>query len=202
MMKALCSWFNDRTGLGDWCCRMAESPVPGGACMCKVLPCTITFAFCVQAITGFFLWAYYSPSEQTAWESVYFLQHEVLGGWLLRAIHHYSAHVLIALLILYVVQSILRGAYRAPRELVFWAIVGLGLCAWPPRSLAICSPGIRTATPPPRPAPDSSPSCPGWAAACCASPSAGRDRRWAIFRSPDSSPCTSACLAPRSCCCW
>ena len=129
MMKALCSWFNDRTGFGDWCCRLAESPVPGRACFCKVLPCTIVFAFCVQAITGFFLWTCYSPSAQTAWESVYFLQYEVAGGWLLRAIHHYSAHVLLAILILYVVQSILSGAYRAPRELVFWATVGLGLCA-------------------------------------------------------------------------
>ena len=62
-------------------------------------PAAILFAFCVQAITGFFLWAYYSPSAQTAWESVYFLQYEVAGGWLLRAIHHYSAHVLLAMLI-------------------------------------------------------------------------------------------------------
>ena len=127
-MKAILSWFNDRTGLGDWWGEFADSPLPGGASWYRVWPCAILFAFCVQAITGFFLWAYYSPSEQTAWESVYFLQYEVLGGWLLRAMHHYSAHVLLAMLILYVVHSIFRGAYRAPRELVFWATVGLGLC--------------------------------------------------------------------------
>ena len=106
--------------------------MPGGACWCKVWPCVIAFLFCVQAITGFFLWAYYSPSAQTAWESVYFLQNEVVGGWLLRAIHHYSAHVLLAVLILAVVQSILTRAYRAPRELVFWATVGLGCSRWRP----------------------------------------------------------------------
>ncbi len=99
-MKSLFSWFNDRTGLGDWCGRLAGSPVPGGACWCKVWPCVIAFLFCVQAITGFFLWAYYSPSAQTAWESVYYVQNEVAGGWLLRAIHHYSAHVLLAVLLL------------------------------------------------------------------------------------------------------
>ena len=82
-MKTLFSWFNDRTGFGAWCGRLADSPVPGGACWCKVLPCTILFIFCVQAITGFFLWAYYSPSAQTAWESVYYLQYHVVGGWLL-----------------------------------------------------------------------------------------------------------------------
>jgi ubiquinol-cytochrome c reductase cytochrome b subunit len=125
-MKALLSWVNDRTGFGDWCGRLLRSPVAGGACWCKVLPCTILFVFCVEAITGFFLWLYYSPSAQTAWESVYFVQYEVAGGWLLRAIHHY---VLLALLILLVVRDILHGAYRAPRELVFWATVGLGLFA-------------------------------------------------------------------------
>jgi ubiquinol-cytochrome c reductase cytochrome b subunit len=128
-MKKLFSWFNDRTGFGDWCGRLADSPVPGGPCWCKVLPCTILFLFCVQAITGFFLWVYYSPSAETAWESVYFLQYEVAGGWLLRAIHHYAAHVLLAILILYVVQSILTRICRAPRELVFWATIGLGLFA-------------------------------------------------------------------------
>jgi ubiquinol-cytochrome c reductase cytochrome b subunit len=128
-MRRLLAWFNDRTGFGDWCGRMADSPVPGGASWCKVWPCTILFIFCVQAVTGFFLWVYYSPSAETAWESVYFLQYEVAGGWLLRAIHHYSAHVLLAILIIYVVQSIVVRACRAPRELVFWATVGLGLCA-------------------------------------------------------------------------
>lgn len=128
-MKTIWSWFNDRTGFGDGCGWLADSPVAGGARCCKILPCTVLFAFCVQAITGFFLWVYYSPSAQTAWESVYFLQNEVAGGWLVRAIHHYSSHVLLTLLMLSVVQSILTRAYRAPRELVFWATVGLGLCA-------------------------------------------------------------------------
>ena len=128
-MKRLLSWFNDRTGFADWLGRLADSPVPGGACCCRVWPCVIAFLFCVQAITGFFLWVYYSPSAQTAWESVYFIQNEVAGGWLLRAIHHFSAHVLLAVLFLAVVQDILARAYRAPRELVFWVTVGLGLFA-------------------------------------------------------------------------
>jgi ubiquinol-cytochrome c reductase cytochrome b subunit len=128
-MKALISWFNDRTGVGDCCRRLADSPILGRACCCKAVPCVIAFLFCVQAITGFFLWAYYSPSAQTAWESVYYLQNEVAGGWLLRAIHHYSAHTLLAVLIVAVLRSVLTRAYRAPRELVFWATVGLGLFA-------------------------------------------------------------------------
>ena len=117
-VKVVVSWLRERTGLAA-----------GRPCCGKVWPCAILFAFCVQAVTGFFLWCYYSPSRQTAWESVYFLQSQVAGGWLLRAIHHYTAHLLLALLIIYIVQSILTRACRAPRELVFWALVGMALMA-------------------------------------------------------------------------
>ena len=51
---------------------------------------------------------------QTAWESVYFLQYHVVGGWLLRAVHHYSAQVTLVLIGIYLIQLIVTGAYRAP----------------------------------------------------------------------------------------
>ena len=53
------------------------------------------FFFFIQAVTGILLWMYYSPERPTAWESVYYLQYQVLGGWLLRAIHHYAAQVML-----------------------------------------------------------------------------------------------------------
>ncbi len=118
-MSALLNWIDDRTGLGGLVRNYLYAPIPGRPCGCRVWPATIAFAFCVQAITGFVIWAYYSPSTQTAWESVYFLQHQVAGGWLLRAMHHWSAQVLLVLLALYLIQMIVTGAYRAPRELIF-----------------------------------------------------------------------------------
>ena len=118
-MSALLNWIDDRTGLGGLVRNYLYAPIPGRPCGCRVWPATIAFAFCVQAITGFVIWVYYSPSTQTAWESVYFLQHEIAGGWLLRAMHHWSAQVLLVLLALYLIQMIVTGAYRAPRELIF-----------------------------------------------------------------------------------
>ena len=73
-----------------------DSTIPGGASWLGVLPSTILFTFAVEAITGLLLWMYYSPGAQTAWESVYYLQYEVTGGWLVRGIHHYAAQVLVA----------------------------------------------------------------------------------------------------------
>jgi len=62
----------------------------------------------------------YSPSSQTAWESVYFIQYEMQGGWLLRGVHHFTAQAMVVLLVLHLMQVVIDGAYRAPREVNFW----------------------------------------------------------------------------------
>ena len=81
-MKSLLNWIDARTGLCAALRQCSESKVPHGARWRNVWPSLIALTFAVQVITGIFLWMYYSPSAQTAWESVYYLQHEVMGGWL------------------------------------------------------------------------------------------------------------------------
>jgi len=78
------------------------------------------FDFATQVITGIFLWMCYSPSAQTAWESVYYLQYETQGGWLLRGVHHFMAQAMVILMALHLMQVVIDGAYRAPREVNFW----------------------------------------------------------------------------------
>jgi ubiquinol-cytochrome c reductase cytochrome b subunit len=86
---------------------------------------TLVFTFVLQVITGCFLWLAYSPSSQTAWESVYFIQHEMWGGWFLRGLHHYTAHAMTVLLVIHLMQVVIDGAYKAPREMNFWSGVVL-----------------------------------------------------------------------------
>ncbi|NQU19799.1 MAG: cytochrome b N-terminal domain-containing protein [Candidatus Nealsonbacteria bacterium] len=126
-MNTMLQWIDQRSGLRAGIQRWADAPVPGRACGRRIWPCTILFTFCVQAITGFFLWMHYSPSTQTAWESVYHLQNNIAGGALLRAVHHYAAQVLLVLVGIYLLQTIVLGAYRKPRELVFWIILLMGM---------------------------------------------------------------------------
>ena len=94
--------------------------IPGGraGATCGAARCRSRFV--VQLITGFFLWMAYSPSAQTAWESVYYIQNEMLGGWLLRGIHHFMAQAMMVLLVLHLMQVVIDGAYKAPREVNFW----------------------------------------------------------------------------------
>lgn len=117
---ALGDWLDDRTGIRKIWKEALFEAVPGGARWRYVWGSTLTFAFFVQMITGVALWAAYSPSSQTAWESVYYIQEEMTGGWLLRGIHHYMAQVMTVLLVLHLMQIIIDHAYRAPREVNFW----------------------------------------------------------------------------------
>ncbi|MCH7686473.1 MAG: cytochrome b N-terminal domain-containing protein, partial [Planctomycetes bacterium] len=119
-MKALLNWLDDRTGYRSFVHDALYERIPGGSRWRYVWGSTLIFTFSVQMITGLFLWMAYSPSSQTAWESVFYIQHEMQFGWLLRGIHHFTAQAMIVLLALHLMQVIIDGAYKAPREVNFW----------------------------------------------------------------------------------
>jgi ubiquinol-cytochrome c reductase cytochrome b subunit len=124
-MRKLLVWLDQRTGYKSIAHEALYENVPGGARWRYVWGSTLVFTLTVQFITGLCLWMSYSPSSQTAWESVFFIQQDMFGGWLLRGIHHYTASAMNVLLVLHLMQVVVDGAYRAPREINFW--FGLGL---------------------------------------------------------------------------
>ncbi len=119
-MKALFDWIDHRTGAKKLLHEALFENVPGGARWRYVWGSTLTFCFAIQVITGLFLWLAYSPGSQTAWESVYFIQYKMAGGWFLRGLHHYTAQAMTVLLVLHLMQVVIDGAYKAPREVNFW----------------------------------------------------------------------------------
>jgi len=124
-MKKFYDWLDQRTGIRKISREALFENIPGGSRWRYVWGSTLSFAFVVQVITGLVLWMGYSPSSQTAWESVYYLQNEMFGGWFLRGLHHYTAQAMNILLVLHLMQVVIDGAYKAPREVNFW--FGLGL---------------------------------------------------------------------------
>lgn len=124
-MRELLDWLDDRTGYRGLLKSALFERIPGGARWRYVWGSTLTFALFVQFVTGLALWAAYSANAQGAWESVYFIQNQMVGGWILRGVHHFTAQVTIILLVLHLMQVLIDGAYRAPREVNFW--FGLGL---------------------------------------------------------------------------
>lgn len=119
-MKAFVSWLDHRTGFRDLMHEALYERVPGGARWRYVWGSTLVFTFVLQVITGFMLWSAYSPSTRTAWESVYYIQNEMTLGFVIRGIHHFAAQAMVVLLAIHLVQVVIDGAYKAPREVNFW----------------------------------------------------------------------------------
>jgi cytochrome b-561 len=92
------------------------------------------FAFVILVLTGIYLAFLYEPSTAeveiggvrlpAAYGSVVMLNH-VPAAHLMRQVHHWAAHVMIAALALHLLRIFFTGAYKKPRE-INW-IVGLGL---------------------------------------------------------------------------
>ncbi len=119
-MNALINWLDSRTGFRDMMHEALYERVPGGARWRYVWGSTLVFTFVLQMITGFMLWSAYSPSTRTAWESVFYIHHEMYLGYIIRGLHHYAAQAMVVLMAIHLVQVIIDGAYRAPREMNFW----------------------------------------------------------------------------------
>ena len=117
---SLSNWLDHRTGYRAFIREALYKRIPGGARWRCVWGSTLVFAFFTQVVTGIFLWMMYSPSAQTAWESVYYIQYETQGGWLLRGVHHFMSQAMVVLLAVHLIQVVIDGACRAPREVNFW----------------------------------------------------------------------------------
>ena len=111
-MNAAFEWLEARTGFIKLARDALFENIPGGSRWRCVWGSAVGMAILVQFVTGIALWMGYSPSVQTAWESVNYLQNDVSGGWLLRGLHHYTAQILPVLLALHLMQVVMDGAYR------------------------------------------------------------------------------------------
>ncbi|MGB5893398.1 MAG: cytochrome b N-terminal domain-containing protein, partial [Ignavibacteriaceae bacterium] len=80
-----------------------------------------------QFITGIMLRFYYEPFPGLAYDSIVFLQNNVLFGRLIRNIHHWSGVFLVIVTFLHLLRTFFTGAYQSPRQ-VNW-IIGLLLFA-------------------------------------------------------------------------
>ena len=129
MKDTFLNWLDDRTQLISGLRSLGNQRLRGGSCPCHTLKSMITCDVVVLSITGFFLWCFYSPSSQTAWESVYYIQYILPAGWIVRGLHNFSAQLLVALSIIFVLKSVFSGSYRRSREFVFWGALVIGLFA-------------------------------------------------------------------------
>lgn len=77
------------------------------------------FFFGIQVLTGILLLLYYSPTPETAHESIQFIITQVPFGWLIRSIHSWCSNLMIAAVLVHMFSNFFLRAYRKPRELMW-----------------------------------------------------------------------------------
>ena len=133
-------WLDDRLGLGT----LAKGQLR------KVFPDHWSFmlgeialwSFVVLLLTGVFLTLWFDPTMtetvyhgsyaplrgvemSAAYESTLHISFDIRGGLLMRQIHHWSANLFIAAMLVHMLRVFFTGAYRRPRE-INW-LIGVGL---------------------------------------------------------------------------
>jgi quinol-cytochrome oxidoreductase complex cytochrome b subunit len=81
----------------------------------------------LMIFTGVLLMLAYEPSPERAYDSVVGLQEQFLFGGLVRNIHHWSANILVAVVLFHMLRVFLTGGFHGPRR--FNWVLGLGLLA-------------------------------------------------------------------------
>lgn len=119
------NWLESRTGLVSALKEFLTEDVPGGASYWYVWGSATLITLTIQIVTGIFLTLYYSPSAITAWESTAFIyQHVTLGSFMI-SLHYWGASAMIILVSVHLLQVLVFGAYKRPRE-IQW-VVGVTL---------------------------------------------------------------------------
>jgi len=125
LLNHLAGWLDSRTGYKAILRSLLDAPIPGGPRWRYVLGSALASTFLIELVTGLLLMTSYSPSSTTAWGSVYYINEQMALGWFIRGLHRFGTYAMVILLGLHVLQVVLAGAYRAPRELNWW--LGLAL---------------------------------------------------------------------------
>jgi len=83
------------------------------------------FLFTILVVTGILLMFYYVPSTSQAYDRMLDLRGTVAFGTILRNMHRWSAHLMVAAVFMHLCRVFLTGSYKKPRE--FNWVVGVVL---------------------------------------------------------------------------
>ena len=121
MLSRLYTWLDSRLKLEPVKETLLDEPIPGGASWIYVFGSATLFLFLLQAITGMFLAVYYAPTPDHAYDSIRYIETQVLFGPFVRGLHHWGASAMVVAIGLHMLQVFLYGAYKPPRE-VMWMV--------------------------------------------------------------------------------
>jgi ubiquinol-cytochrome c reductase cytochrome b subunit len=137
-------WLDDRLGVARWARTGLKKIFPDHWSF--LLGEIALFSFIILLLTGTFLTLFYRPDAapviyngpyaplqgqevSAAYESVMRLSFEIRAGLVMRQIHHWSALVFVASIVIHMLRVFFTGAFRRPREMNWLVGVALLLLA-------------------------------------------------------------------------
>src|SRR6202795_3816706 len=116
MLRSVIDWLEERTGVESAIKHFLYEDVPASAGWHQVLGSVALFAFLTQVFTGILLAANYAPTPGEAYNSLRYIVTELTAGQLIRGLHHWGASLMIIVVVLHLIQVLVWGAYKKPRE--------------------------------------------------------------------------------------
>jgi len=94
---------------------LKETKLPAGIGWLHTLGSQLLFLVATQIATGITLALVYAPSADNAYASVAFIERDLRGGSLVRALHYLGASAFVVVLFLHLLRVFAWGAYKPPR---------------------------------------------------------------------------------------
>lgn len=133
-------WLNDRTGYRTLLGPLRRRLLPTGPSWGYATASCLLWTLVVVVVTGVLMMLSYSPSTNSAWASVHYIEQSEAGSFI-RGLHFYGSHALLILFAIHTIRVLATAAFRAPHELIWvtgllllplvvvWAITGNPLSA-------------------------------------------------------------------------
>lgn len=113
------AWLDARLPVRRFVADFLAERIPGGARWAYVFGSTCLALLVVQFVTGVAIAMFYVPAPNAALASITYLSTHVACGRVVLGIHHWSANILVGVILVHMAQTFLYGAYKKPRELVW-----------------------------------------------------------------------------------
>ncbi|HEY3665534.1 MAG TPA: cytochrome b N-terminal domain-containing protein, partial [Polyangiaceae bacterium] len=126
-------WLEHRLRVKDVLLDTLQHPVPRNtASWYYVFGSAALTVFGLQLVTGILLALLYVPSASEAWNGLQAINHQVAAGWFIRGLHGWGSNFMVVIVLIHMVQVLLFGAHKYPRELtwilgVFLLLFTLGM---------------------------------------------------------------------------
>ena len=116
IVRRIVGWFEERMGLSEVILPIITHPVPRKVGWWYVFGSATLTAFIVQVVTGVALAMAYTPSTQSAYQSLQFISTQAPFGAVVRGMHYWGASAMVVLILIHTCRVFLMGSFKYPRE--------------------------------------------------------------------------------------